>query len=204
MCSNFCEDFCCSQTTPQPPAVGRLFQYGDPCANKKYFDSSTSSSYQSAGSEFNASSILGDVSGFVGRDTLVVGALEIPTVAFGQADRLSVSFTGLPWSGVLGLGFGPSDFNGQPSLVQQAIDTGVFDAPVFSVWLPTESGFPQDQPAGALTLGGLDGAHCSADITYAPLVSDHIYTFHVIGAGVNGGLDKGSDGYKVRPPTFFH
>ncbi|KAI6239400.1 putative aspartyle protease [Aphelenchoides fujianensis] len=194
MCYQSCEDFCCPSnfTTPAPSAARRLFDHGDPCANKRQFVQTASGTYTATNKTFNGSSELGYVSGFLGQDSYSFGDLAIAGVTFGQADRLSVSFTNAPMEGLLGLGFGDSAFDGKPSVIQQAIDSGLLDAPLFSIWLESKSGFPLDQPAGALTLGGVDAEHCSSEVTQVPLTSDSVYLINVAAFGTNGAKISGS------------
>ncbi|KAI6225405.1 Eukaryotic aspartyl protease [Aphelenchoides fujianensis] len=195
-CATFCADFCCGNSTAARPKAR-----GDPCANKPLFDRSASATYEATGATFNGSSQLGDVSGVLGRDSFAFGDLTIPAVTFGQADRLSVSFTNAPWAGILGLGFGRSGFDSQPSVVQRAIDAGLLDAPLFTVWLESRAGRPVDEPAGAFTLGALDDAHCSAATTFVPLASDSIFAITAAGFGTNGA--KTDTSLKVSfPPCF--
>ncbi|KAI6239797.1 Eukaryotic aspartyl protease [Aphelenchoides fujianensis] len=194
MCSQLCEGFCCPSniTTPAPSVALRLFDHGDPCANKRQFDQTASATYESTGATFNGSNPLGDVSGVLGRDSFAFGDLTMPAVTFGQADRLSVAFTNAPWAGVVGLGFGRSGFNGQPSVLQQAIDAGLLDSPLFTVWLESKSGLPLDQPAGALTLGAIDADHCLAELINVPLTSDSVYMINVAAFGTNGAKISGA------------
>ncbi|KAI6241106.1 putative aspartyle protease [Aphelenchoides fujianensis] len=194
MCTQLCEDFCCPSniTTPAPSAARRLFDHGDPCANKRQFDQTASATYEATGAPFNGSNALDDVSGVLGRDSFAFGDLTIPGVTFGQADRLSVAFTNAPWAGVVGLGFGRSGFNGQPSVIQQAIDAGLLDSPLFTIWLESKSGLPLDQPAGALTLGAIDVDHCSAEVNNVPLTSNSIYLINVDAFGTNGAKISGT------------
>ncbi|KAI6241088.1 Eukaryotic aspartyl protease [Aphelenchoides fujianensis] len=199
MCYQSCEDFCCPSnfTTPAPSGARRLFDHGDPCANKRQFDQTASGTYTATSKTFNGSSELGFVSGFLGQDTYSFGDVAIAGVTFGQADRLSVSFTNAPMEGLLGLGFGDSALDGKPSVMQQAIDSGLLDAPLFTIWLESKSGFPLDQPAGALTLGAIDADHCSADLINVPLTSDSVYLINVAAFGTNyakiSGASKASD-----------
>ncbi|KAI6241091.1 putative aspartic protease [Aphelenchoides fujianensis] len=198
VCAQVCEAYCCGPpATPTPPA--RLFDHGDPCANKRQFDQTASGTYTATSKTFNGSSELGFVSGFLGQDTYSFGDVAIAGVTFGQADRLSVSFTNAPMDGLLGLGFADADFDGKPSVVQQAIDSGLLDAPLFTIWLESAGGQPFDQPAGAFTLGDVDAEHCSTDWTAASLASDSIYLLQTTAYGTNGARESGD--YTASLPT---
>ncbi|KAI6234911.1 Aspartic protease 2 [Aphelenchoides fujianensis] len=186
LCSQLCEDFCCpSNVTTPAPGNKRLFDHGDPCANKPQFDYTASSTYQQVSKTFNGSTELGDVSGYLGQDTFTIGELEIPYVIFGQADRLSVSFTNASVQGVLGLGFSDANFDNQSSVLQNAVDLDVLDNNMFTIWLQSEDGVPVDQPAGALTLGGFDFDHCPVDYTYVPRTSDSMFMINTVGFGTD-------------------
>jgi hypothetical protein len=82
----------------------------DPCAGKKKYDSSASSTYSSSGDIFHVTVGLGNVSGLFAQDTFTLGDQTGKPVAatgttFGQIDRLSTSFAGTAFDGVLGLAF---------------------------------------------------------------------------------------------------
>ncbi|KAI6198085.1 hypothetical protein M3Y94_01303100 [Aphelenchoides besseyi] len=187
-CSRFCEDYCCQSNSS---VSSQTADYGNPCQGKTQFDSTASTTYQSTGTDFHIPVGLGNVSGIFGKDTFTFGdtqygsVIEIPETTFGQANRLSVSFTGTLFNGVLGLGFPKMAFDGEVPVFQNGIDHGVFDEPIFTIWLDTKGRKAMDQPAGSLTLGGKDTDHCNANITFVPLISKTVWWFNVVGIAVN-------------------
>ncbi|KAI6195085.1 Aspartic protease [Aphelenchoides besseyi] len=198
-CALFCEDYCCgtnSTLRTHPIASG-----GDPCAGRTLFDSSASSTYQSTGKDFQIAGGVGNVSGIVGQDTFVVGDLKsgstisIFETTFGQADRLGVSYSAFKFNGVLGLGFLAASSDDTVPVFQHAIDQGVLDKPVFSIWLQKGGVQAQDTVAGALTFGAQDTDYCSSDVTFIPLISKTIWWINIAAIATN---DKKTEGQYVR------
>ncbi|KAI6230160.1 Eukaryotic aspartyl protease [Aphelenchoides fujianensis] len=200
-CSSFCEDYCCNlqASTPAMSRPQRLDGgYGDPCANKNLFDSSASSTYQSTGNTFLIPVGLGNVSGVIGLDTYTLGDISgsatigIPNTQFGQADRLSVSFTGTLFHGVLGLGWPKAAFSGEQPVFQHAMELGLFDDNVFTIFLENEGRSSMDTPAGALTFGGFDSDHCDSEIYFIALQHGSVWWFNTAGFGTNGNEIQGT------------
>ncbi|KAI6223432.1 putative aspartyle protease [Aphelenchoides besseyi] len=203
-CALFCEDYCCgTNSTLQSQDVQ------DPCARKTLFDSSASSTYQSTGKDFRIPVGLGNVSGLLGEDTLTLGdpksgsTIQLRDTTFGQADRLSVYFAGAMFNGVLGLGYPKSEFEDAVPVIQHAVDQGVLDEPVFTIWLQKEGAQSADKTAGALTFGGHDSAHCSSNITYSPLVSEVVWWFNIVGVSANDRKINGNFVALASLPTPF-
>ncbi|KAI6181852.1 putative aspartic protease [Aphelenchoides besseyi] len=186
-CALFCDSFCCSKNST---LESQVIDFQDPCAGKTLFDSSASSTYQSTDKVFRIPVGLGNVSGVLGQDTFTFGdpsssTIQFRDTTFGQADRLSVYFAGAMFNGVLGLGYPKSEFEDAVPVIQHAVDLGVLDESVFTIWLQKEGAQSADKTAGALTFGGHDIGHCNSNITYSPLISKVVWWFDVVGVSAN-------------------
>ncbi|KAI6203929.1 putative aspartyle protease [Aphelenchoides besseyi] len=205
-CALFCESYCCPTNST---FAAEFADFGDPCAGKTLFDSTVSSTYQSTNKEFRIPIGLGNISGIVGQDTLILGdpqggsTIQLQNTNFGQANRLSVSYTGAKFNGILGLGFPAGSFDGTVPVFQHGIDIGAFDEPVFTIWLQKEGAQASDKSAGALTFGGRDTDHCSSNITFIPLVSQSIWWFNIKGAAANDKVTTGNFVSIASLPTPF-
>jgi len=134
----------------------------------------------------------GKVAGFFGKDTVKLGdaggnQLVIPNVIFGQVNEIDTFFEQAEeLDGVLGLGFAPLAVDGAIPLLDQAINEGLLDQPIFTVYI-TENGVVDNAPGGMFTYGGLDTKHCSSQVTYYPLTNASFFQIQ-IGSVTAGGL----------------
>ncbi|KAI6237911.1 Peptidase A1 domain-containing protein [Aphelenchoides besseyi] len=171
-----------------------------PCDGKNHFDSSKSDSYVKDGRPWAIEYGTGSASGFLGTDTVAFGdegspQLIIPTTTFGQATQLADFFTGDALDGILGLAYKSIAEDDVTPPFQRAVDLGLVDEPIFTIWLKADGGDSSGQIGGQLTLGGLDTEHCSSSVTYFPLTSKTYYEFQLQAVGVNG--KKGSNSYSA-------
>ncbi|KAI6183083.1 Aspartic peptidase family and Aspartic peptidase domain-containing protein [Aphelenchoides bicaudatus] len=166
----------------------------DPCAGKKQFDSSASSSYSTSGENFITPAGLGNVSGVVSTDSFNLGdggsSLIVKGTTFGLADRLSTSFAGAPFDGVLGLAFQAVSFEGETPFFQHGVDLGLFDSPIFTIYMKKDSNKDADVPVGSITFGGLNTDDCQPNYINVPLQSEVVWWFHTDGVKVNGGAQR--------------
>ncbi|KAI6223150.1 Peptidase A1 domain-containing protein [Aphelenchoides fujianensis] len=162
-----------------------------PCDGKHQFDASKSTTYVKDGRTFYIQYGTGSCSGKLGTDTVALGdkggaQLVIPTTTFGQADHLADFFTGDQLDGILGLAFRSIAVDDVQPVFQHAVDLGLVDAPLFTVWLKKDGGDSQGDNGGQITYGGVDSDHCATDITYVPLSHELWWEFNIDGVGVNG------------------
>ncbi|KAI6183085.1 Propeptide and Peptidase A1 domain containing protein [Aphelenchoides bicaudatus] len=182
-CKKHCKSSCCASNTK------RFDDSDDPCKNKRLFDSSKSSTYKANGEFFDLPFGLGNVTGFLGTDTVTLGSesnqVKIPGTTFGQATKLAVEFAQLPLDGMLGLAYKTFSVDDVEPIFQHGIDLNLFDEPVFSLWLGEYGITTKDQPAGGLTFGGRDPDNCANDAVFVPLYSEAIWWFMTDGVGFN-------------------
>uniref|UniRef100_F1L723 Aspartic protease 6 n=1 Tax=Ascaris suum TaxID=6253 RepID=F1L723_ASCSU len=143
------------------------------CIFKNVYNSSKSSTYSTDGRPWYVQ--YGDGSaanGFLGKDTVTLGGendmqLRIPNQIFGQATYM-YGFYGDPIDGILGLGFSYlADYYVSPPIIN-AIDQGLLDEPIFTVWMEAK-GMQENVYGGQFTYGGFDSEHCGPVIAYQQL-----------------------------------
>ncbi|KAK6012166.1 hypothetical protein OSTOST_22689, partial [Ostertagia ostertagi] len=105
----------------------------------------------------------GDAGGYFGNDTVRFG---------GSGTKQLVD----PISGILGLGFKELAVEGVNPPFQQAVDLGLVDKPIFTVFLE-HKGEQSNVPGGVYTYGGLTQPICGPVIDYAPLISANYWQF---------------------------
>lgn len=87
-----------------------MFDTSNPCQGKRQFDQDASSTYKKDGRSFDLPFGLGNVSGILGMDTVILGdpksgQVSIPETIFAQAQTLAYEFGKLPLDGMLGLAY---------------------------------------------------------------------------------------------------
>uniref|UniRef100_A0AC35TFW3 Peptidase A1 domain-containing protein n=1 Tax=Rhabditophanes sp. KR3021 TaxID=114890 RepID=A0AC35TFW3_9BILA len=125
-------------------------------------------------------------------------SLQIPKTVFGQTQQLSQDFAQDPTDGILGLAFTSLAVDGVIPPVILAIQQGLLDAPLFTVFLEHE-GTAQGVKGGVFTYGAVDTTNCGAVIAYQKLSSATYWQFKMDaittakGAGSNQAVDVISD-----------
>jgi cathepsin D len=115
--------------------------------------------------------------------------LDITGTTFGQADQLASFFTDQPLDGILGLAFRAIAVDDVQPVFQHAVELGLVDKPIFTVWLKKDGGQAAGQNGGQITYGDVDNDHCAKDVTYVSLSSETWWEFNLDGTGVNGNKD---------------
>ncbi|KAK0408770.1 hypothetical protein QR680_004147 [Steinernema hermaphroditum] len=193
-CSIICDPSCCNS---QPKVLASA------CANKNKFDSSKSSTYVKNGQQWTIQYGTGSAQGFLGEDTVAFGdkgtnQLVVPKSTFGQATSIAQFFASDPIDGILGLGFQSLAVDGVVPTLINAINQGLLDKPVFTVWME-EKGNVNNVNGGLYTYGGIDTEHCGSQITYVPLSSATYWQFHM--DAVTAGSYSSSQGWEVISDT---
>jgi len=128
------------------------------------YDSSSSSTYKSNGSEFAIQYGTGSLSGFVSNDVMSIGDLKIKGQDFAEAtEEPGLTFAFGRFDGILGLGYDTISVNRIVPPFYNMVDQGLLDEPVFAFYLGNE-----DSQSEAV-FGGVDKAHYKGDIEYIPL-----------------------------------
>ncbi|CAJ0954605.1 unnamed protein product, partial [Mesorhabditis belari] len=172
------------------------------CNNKTKFDQKQSSTYQVNGQTWNLGFVAATASGFLGIDTLRFGGtteqqLTVPVTTFGQATSMSTYYDYQDFDGPLGLAFQAlATDNVMPPLIN-AINQGLLDAPLFSVYLMHNGA--QNGNGGVFTYGGVDNINCGDVIAYQPLSSATYFQFKM--DGIKTGSYSNNKGWQVNSDT---
>lgn len=180
--------------------INKMFD-ADPCAGKKLYDSSKSSTYKKDGLGFRIQYGTGSCAGFIGTDTVCFGAsnLCVQGQKFGQASTLATFFAGFPMDGICGMGWiviasdkiTPPFYNLLPQL----------DKKLFTVYLKTAK---DGENGGQITYGDYDYQNCKiqtdgSGIIWQPLNSETYWQFKI--SGVSGGGYSNTDSVSVISDT---
>ena len=103
--------------------------------------------------------------GFVSKDTLRIGDLEIKGQDFAEAtSEPGLAFAFGKFDGILGLAYDTISVNGIVPPFYQMVNQGLIDEPVFSFYLGSS-----EEDGGEAVFGGIDDSHYEGKITYAPI-----------------------------------
>ncbi|XGW05163.1 hypothetical protein V3C99_015943 [Haemonchus contortus] len=174
-----------------------------PCDGKDIFNSSSSQSYVKTRGKWQIQYGTGDASGYFGNDTVRFGApgtkqLVVPGTVFGQASTIAEFFADNPISGILGMGFKELAVEGVNPPFQRAVDLGLVNKPIFTVFLERK-GEQTDVPGGVYTYGDIDTTNCGPVIDYQPLISANYWQFKM--SGFVSGKVASNKGWRVISDT---
>jgi hypothetical protein len=153
------------------------------CNGKNRFNSALSTTYVRNGQSWSITYGTGSARGILGVDTIRFGdrgtsQLVVPTTTFGQASSIAAFFADEPLDGILGLAFQSLAVDNVVPPVVNAINQGLLDAPLFTVWLRQRGN--QDNVAGGIfTYGAVDTTNCGNVIAYQPLSSATYFQFRM-------------------------
>ncbi|MQI71965.1 A1 family peptidase, partial [Escherichia coli] len=106
--------------------------------------------------------------------------MSVPTTTFGIASKISADFKNDATDGILGLAFTSLAVDGVVPPLINAINQGILDQPLFSVWLE-HRGAANNVGGGVFTYGAIDTTNCGPVIAYQPLSSATYYQFKAAG-----------------------
>lgn len=135
------------------------------CFLHNKYDSSKSTTYHRNGSDFSIRYGSGSLSGFVSKDTVSIGDLEIKDQLFAEATtEPGLAFAFGRFDGILGLGYDTISVNRITPPFYTMVNEGLLDEPVFAFYL---SG--SEDSKSEVVFGGTDPAHYTGPITKLPL-----------------------------------
>ena len=112
-----------------------------------------------------------NASGILSKDDIGLGGATVQGVTFGEGTAIWNSWAEqAPNDGALGLGLHP----GAPSILDSMLDQDLIATRLAGFWLG------RDGAGGELTLGGLNEARYSGELTWAPIENDMVTAEHVI------------------------
>jgi len=160
------------------------------CKQRQRYNSTASSTYKKIGTKFEIEYADGSYTkGFLGNDTFGIGdvgnQLIIPNTTFAQATSEDSGSYDDPFDGVFGLAFQSiSVDNVVPPLIN-AINMGLMDQPIFTVYLATEGNtVDMTEAGGVFTFGAIDTDNCGDVIDYKDLTTADWWNFNIDGVNV--------------------
>ncbi|CAI5452489.1 unnamed protein product [Caenorhabditis angaria] len=155
------------------------------CSAKNKYQSGQSSTYVKNGQSWSIQYGSGSAKGILAQDTVRFGdvgqsQLAVPTTTFGVASQISSDFNNDAADGILGLAFTSLAVDGVVPPLINAINQGLLDQPLFTVWLE-HRGMLNNVGGGVFTYGAVDTTNCGSVIGYQPLSSATYYQFKVAG-----------------------
>lgn len=155
-----------------------------PCLLHHKYNSRRSNTYVADGTPFAIKYGSGSMAGFVSRDTLHIGGLEIKNVTFAEAtSEPGVAFIMSKFDGILGLAFSAISVDGMVPAFDAMVSQGLLPSPQFSFWLSKDQ---SASPGGVMLLGGADPAYYTGDLHYVPLSRKAYWQFDLDGLAVDG------------------
>ena len=128
------------------------------CYLHKKYTAEASSTYQDDGRGFEIQYGSGSLTGFLSRDVLTIGGLEVRGQVFAEAvQEPSLAFIAAYFDGILGLAFPEIAINKVRPPFQMMLDQRLVEEPIFSFWLNRGKG--SEEQGGELVLGGVDPDH---------------------------------------------
>ena len=137
------------------------------CYLHNKYDSSSSSTFQKNGSEFEIRYGSGSLSGFVSEDTVKIGDLKLEHQQFAEAtSEPGLAFAFGRFDGILGLGFDAISVNKIVPPFYNMLNQKKIDEPVFAFYLGDANKEGQNSVA---TFGGVDKDHFTGELVNLPL-----------------------------------
>ncbi|SZF03363.1 unnamed protein product [Blumeria hordei] len=138
------------------------------CFLHNTYDSSSSQTYHKNGSDFSIQYGSGSLSGFVSRDVVNIGDIEIKDQLFAEAtSEPGLAFAFGRFDGILGLGYDSISVNRIPPPFYNMIEQNLLDEPVFAFYLGASE--DENSSPSVITLGGTDPDHYSGRLIEIPL-----------------------------------
>ncbi|KAJ6179811.1 hypothetical protein N7519_010272 [Penicillium mononematosum] len=136
------------------------------CALHKKYNSSLSSTYERNDTHFAISYGSGRLQGYMSRETLAIGDIQIQGQLFAEAtEEIGRAFMVGKFDGVLGLGFDSLSILHTPPPFYTMLEQNLLDKPVFAFYLTDE----KHGEGSEVTFGGFDKSHYHGDLAIIPL-----------------------------------
>ncbi|KAI8908746.1 hypothetical protein PhCBS80983_g01097 [Powellomyces hirtus] len=138
------------------------------CWLHRKYDSSKSQTFKPNGTEFAIQYGSGSLEGIISNDVLGVADLSVKDVDFGESVKEpGVTFAVGRFDGIFGLGYDNIAVKRVVPPFYKMIQQGLLDEPLFGAWFGDQN---NGGAGGEITFGGMDKAHYTGDITWAPVI----------------------------------
>jgi len=143
------------------------------CLLHKKYNSAKSSTYQKNGTSFSIQYGSGAVSGFLSKDLVTIGDLNVVGQVFGETTaEPGVSFDVAQFDGIAGFAFDSISVDHVTPLWYNILSQNLVKNAQFSFWLSKNDG-----EGGELFLGGADPNHFTGEFTWVPVTSQTYWEF---------------------------
>lgn len=156
------------------------------CTSHARFSPGKSSTYKLLPEPFRMAYGTGAATGSSAVETLTLGEppISVPNQPFGIVVDASHDFRATSCDGLVGLGLDALSVMRKTPVFTNMIKQNLVERNVFAWWLSND---PAREPAGRLTLGGVDPSLYSGEITWAPVVTKGYWTVQLDGVRRQGG-----------------
>lgn len=149
--------------------------YSPPCWIHSVYRSKKSSTYAPNGTAFAIQYGSGALEGVLDVDDVTVGGLTARAQTFAESTKEpGLAFVAGKFDGILGLAWRGIAVDGVTPVFDTLVEQGAVAQPLFAFWLNRDAGAGE---GGELTLGGMDEAHYTGDISWVPLTAETYWQF---------------------------
>ncbi|XP_050517442.1 uncharacterized protein LOC126892053 [Diabrotica virgifera virgifera] len=134
------------------------------CQSHKQYDASKSSTYRANNTKIHFDYGTGNVDAVLSEDNVEVGGIVVKNQIFGEA-TIELNIPKGNQDGLLGLGSSELSPKNTPTVIENMVQQGLLDKPVFSFYLSQAA----TGDKGELVLGGSDPKDYKGDFTYVPI-----------------------------------
>ncbi|KAI8872237.1 acid protease, partial [Ramicandelaber brevisporus] len=156
------------------------------CRSVNKYNVAASSTGELTRRPFRIRYVTGSMTGLVARDTLRFGGFTVPQTEFGQSVQEADFFVGQNFEGIFGLAFPSASSSGMTPPIFRMIQQRQLDAPVFSVYLGSESGRSDSE----ILFGGINSSRFNGELKYVPLAEAAHWRVPLTGAATISGNGK--------------
>lgn len=160
------------------------------CTAVQTFDSSASSSFTSSSTPFQIQYGSGAVQGNLAADTVSLAGYVIDDLTFAEVDQLAENTLQPPTSGIMGMGFQSLATSGATPFWQVLAEKNQLQTNAFTFQLARNNenaeSYTEINPGGVFTLGQIDQAQYSGDITYSDVSGPGYWAINLDAISVNG------------------
>ena len=152
------------------------------CAPHHKYNPATSSTSYTEGDTISLRYGSGYISGFVYRDSVAVGGLEVQKFKFGSIRQVAPVFGTFKADGILGLAWPAISVQYLPTWLDQLKSQGGISSKIFAFYLTDTP----NAEGSELTLGGIDHTRYTGELTYTPLFHKNWWVININNVKVQG------------------